>query len=67
LEGKEREKRRIKVRKKILNASKSFMSVQKSTYKYKEYKMVVDGVYNDVVVVVNENEEVKIIVCQVCI
>jgi len=61
LEGKEKNKRRIEVEKKISNISKSFMNIHKSTYKYKEYEMEVEGVHNDVVVVVNENEEIEII------
>jgi len=64
LEGKKK-KRRIKVGWKISSVSKSFMSVQKSTFKYEEYEMAVEGVHNDVMVVVNENEEIEIIECQV--
>jgi len=29
--------------------------------------MAVEGAYNDVMVAVNENEEIKIIECQVCV
>jgi len=65
LEEKEMKKKRIKVERKISSVSKSFMSVQKSTFKYEEYKMMVEGVYNDVMVAVNENEEIEIIECQV--
>jgi len=41
------------------------MSVQKSSFKYEKYEMAVEGVHNDVVVAVNENEEIEIIECQV--
>jgi len=42
---------------------KSFMSIQNTTFKYKEYKMEVDGAHNDVMVVVNANEKIEIIEC----
>jgi len=63
LEGKEKKKRRIKVGRKISSISKSFMSVQKLTFKYEEYKMTVEGAHNDMMVAVNENEEIEIIEC----
>jgi len=43
------------------------MSVQNTTFKYKENEMEVEGVYNDVMVAVNENEEIEIVDCQVCV
>jgi len=65
LEGKEKKKRRIEVGKKISNVFKSYMSVQKSTFKYEEYEMVVEGAHNNMVLAVNANEEIEIIKCQV--
>jgi len=63
LERKEMMKKGIKVGRKILSVSKSFMSIQKPTFKYKEYEMVVEGAHNDVMVAVNENEKIYIIEC----
>jgi len=65
LEGKEKKKRKIKVERKISSVSKSLMSVQKPTFKNKEYKMAIEGAHNDVMVAVNENKEIEIIECQV--
>jgi len=63
LEGKEKKKRRFQVGKEIPRLSKSFMNVQESTYKYKEYKMAIDEVHNDVVIAVNANKDIEIIEC----
>jgi len=52
---------------KRLSTLKSFMSIQKSTFKYKECEMAVEGAYNHVMVAMNENEEIEIVECQVCI
>jgi len=35
------------------------------TFKYEEYKMAVEGAYDDVVLALNANEEIKIVECQV--
>jgi len=43
------------------------MNLQKSTFKYKEYEMAIEGTHNDVVVAMNENKEIEIIECQVCV
>jgi len=47
--------------------SKSFMSITNTTFKYKEYEMAVDGAHNDVLVAINDNEEVEVVECRVCI
>jgi len=47
------------------SAFKTYMSIQKPTFKYEEYKMAVDRVHNDVFVAINDNEEVIIVECQV--
>jgi len=41
------------------------MSLKNTTFKYEEYEMAIDGVHNDMVIVVNANEEIEIIECQV--
>jgi len=66
LEGKKKKKKkRIEVGKKYQSVSKSFMSIQESSYKYEKYEMAVDGAHNDVLVAINNNEEVEIVECQV--
>jgi len=60
-------KGRQMVGKKRLSAFKSFMSIQNMTFKYKEFEMAVEGVYNDVMVVVNENKEIEVVKIQVCL
>jgi len=45
---------------KDLSTFKSFMSIRNMTFKYEEHEMEVEGLYNDVMVAINENEEVKI-------
>jgi len=64
---KKKKKRRIKVGRKRLSAFKSFMSVRNTTFKYEKYEIEVEGTYNDVMVAMNKNEEIKIVKCQVCV
>jgi len=57
----------MELERKDWSAFKSFMSVQKLTFKYEEYKMAVEGAYDNMMVAMNENEEIKIVECQVCV
>jgi len=43
------------------------MSIKNTTFKYKEYKMEMNGAQDDLVITVNANKELEIIECQVCI
>jgi len=49
------------------SASKTLMSIKNTTFKYEEYKMVVEGAYDDMVLALNAKEEIEIIKCQVCL
>jgi len=70
LEEKEKKKRKGRKGKKRRKGrkrpnSKSFMSIKNTTFKYEEYELEVDGAHSDVVIIVNTNEEIEIIKCQV--
>jgi len=41
------------------------MSIKNTTFKYEEYKMAVEGAYDDVVITLNANEEIEIVEGQV--
>jgi len=41
------------------------MSIRNTTFKYEEQKMEVEGAYNDVMVAITKNKEIKIVECQV--
>jgi len=43
------------------------MSISNTTSKHEEIEMELDGMFNDVVVSVNEREKFEIIECQVCV
>jgi len=50
LEGRRRRKRESKLERKYQSISTSFMSVEKSTYKYEKYEMAIDRAHNNVVI-----------------
>jgi len=61
------ERKKTEVSKEAWSASKIVMSLKNSTFKYEEYEMAVEGAYDDVVLALNANEEIKTIECQVCL
>jgi len=52
-------------RKRIGAYSSCHMSIPNTTFKYKEIKMELDGVFNDVMVSVNESREIETTKCHV--
>jgi len=62
LEGKKTD-----LEKEAWSASKTLMSIKNTTFKYEEYKMAVEGAYDDMVLALNANKEIEIVECQVCL
>jgi len=54
-------------RRRLEKTFSTYMSIKNMIFKYKEYKMAVEGVHNDMVIALYANEEIEIIECQVCI
>jgi len=46
-----------------LGTSKILMSLKNTILKYEEYKMEVEGAYDDVVLALNANNEIEIVKC----
>jgi len=66
IQRKEKRKRKKKVEKK-LTYSRRGTSIPNTTFKYEEIEMELGETFNDVVISVNEQEEIEILECQVCV